>query len=127
MNVDPDGVYRAYLANGTVVDAVRLTGANIATFLSAVESVGQLSTAQMAEKRTAFANITGLGVPDAQLLDPPEDVKLKEGLEGVAASVGEAPPLIVGCKFNGYCTDDKTGCAKHGLCVCNGVSCTDSI
>lgn len=33
--VDPDGVYRTYIANGTVIDAARLTAAQIQTWIDA--------------------------------------------------------------------------------------------
>ena len=33
--VDPDGVYRAYLADGTIVDAARLTSEQVQTFVDA--------------------------------------------------------------------------------------------
>lgn len=50
--VDPDGVYRAYLVNGTVVDAKRLTRDQIDIWLNARAS--QLPTAQAEEEHALY-------------------------------------------------------------------------
>ena len=79
---DPDGVYRAYLADGTVVDAARLTPDQIQTWVDA--RAPHLSESDAAKERELYTGVDGLDVPEAQLLAPPEELLLKTQLESFA-------------------------------------------
>ncbi|KAK5692192.1 hypothetical protein LTR17_025483 [Elasticomyces elasticus] len=74
-----DGVYRLYLANGTVVDAARLTLAQIQTWVDVRAPF--LTEADANAERTIYASSDFEAVSDAQLLTPSEDLKPKSRLE----------------------------------------------
>ncbi|KAK5692280.1 hypothetical protein LTR17_025409 [Elasticomyces elasticus] len=78
-NLDPDGVYRLYLANGTVIDAARLTVAQIQTWVDVRAPF--LTEADAKAERTIYASSNSEAVSDAQLLTPTEDLKPKSQLE----------------------------------------------
>ena len=78
-HVDPDGVYRAYLADGTIVDAARLTSEQVQTFVNA--RAPHLSEEDAAKERQLYAGVDGQNVPDAQLLNPAEELKPTKYLE----------------------------------------------
>ncbi|KAK4888743.1 hypothetical protein LTR27_012390 [Elasticomyces elasticus] len=78
-NLDPDGVYRLYLADGKVVDAARLTAAQIQTWVDVRAPF--LSKADANAERTLYASSNSEAVSDAQLLTPSEDLKPKGQLE----------------------------------------------
>ena len=79
---DPDGVYRAYLADGTVVDAARLTPEQIQTWVDA--RAPHLPESDAAEERLLYTGVDGQNVPEAQLLAPPEELMPKTQLETFA-------------------------------------------
>lgn len=87
-SVDPDGVYRAYLADGTIVDAARLTSDQVQIFIDA--RAPHLSEADATKERQLYTGVDGQNVPDDQLLAPPEDVQPKEQLEKFAQSLKSA-------------------------------------
>lgn len=129
--VDPDGVYRTYIANGTVIDAARLTAAQIQTWIDA--RAPHLSEAEAAKERETLAGIDSQSVSDAQLLAPAEDHKPKALLESFAAEVGisarDEGPLVA--KRQGgfdcpsfYCVQNAAVCSVYPNCWCNGVLCT---
>lgn len=84
-SVDPDGVYRAYLWDGTVVDAARLTSDQVQIWIDA--RAPHLSEADATKERHLFTGIDGQNVPDDQLLAPSEDVQPKAQLEAFAQSL----------------------------------------
>ncbi len=129
--MDADGVYRSYQANGTVVDAARLSKAQINTWLALAE--GHLSDTQFAEKQALFDDVDGMTVPEDQLIEPPELVKPTDLLAAYAASQQishrDDGPLIdrrlaqVNCLATGlYCLGAPQRCKIPG-CVCNSVIC----
>ncbi|KAK8085562.1 hypothetical protein PG997_006833 [Apiospora hydei] len=85
-SVDPDGIYRSYHANGTVVDAARLTRAQLETYFAALE---RFAGAERTEaERPHFATVGDTdAVPEELLLNPPPEVlptaKLAAKLEQV--------------------------------------------
>lgn len=78
-HVDPDGVYRAYLADGTIVDAARLTSEQVQTFVDA--RAPHLSEEDAARERQLYVVVDGQDVPEAQLLNPAEELKPTKYLE----------------------------------------------
>ncbi|KAK3710911.1 hypothetical protein LTR37_009932 [Vermiconidia calcicola] len=107
LNADVDGVYRAYLDNGTVAAAARMDAVQIETWLSARANSGQLSEAQVANERASFAFANSSAVPDEQLLNPPESVKPAGNFEDTTpldlAPLGKRQ-LPVDCPISGrYC------------------------
>lgn len=78
-HVDPDGVYRAYLADGMIVDAARLTSEQVQTFVDA--RAPHLPEEDAARERQLYAGVDGQNVPDAQLLNPAEELKPTKYLE----------------------------------------------
>ncbi|KAK5674380.1 hypothetical protein LTS10_012964 [Elasticomyces elasticus] len=78
-NLDPDGVYHLYLADGTVVDAARLTLAQIQTWVDVRAPF--LTEADANAERTIYASSNSEAVSDVQLLTPSEDLKPKSQLE----------------------------------------------
>ena len=129
-NVDVDGVYRSYHSNGTVLDAARLTEDQINTYLSAINGV--LSETEFAEKQALFAGVSGLTVPEAQLLNPPEAVKPHDLLDQIAEEDEIvkrngggllAERQTINCPVTGlYCLGAPRNCNVRG-CVCNSVIC----
>lgn len=77
--VDQDGVYRAYLADGTIVDAARLTSEQVQTFVDA--RAPHLPEEDAARERQLYADVDGQNVPEAQLLNPAEELKPTKYLE----------------------------------------------
>lgn len=77
--VDPDGVYRAYLADGTIVDAARLTADEVQTFVDA--RAPSQSEEEAAKERQLYAGVDGQNVPEAQLFDPADELRPKALLE----------------------------------------------
>ncbi|KAI7778226.1 hypothetical protein LA080_002491 [Diaporthe eres] len=134
-NVDNDGIYRAYLANGTIVDAARLSKEQIQTYISAIE--GHVSQAEFDAKRAIFASVDSATVPQEQLLSPPEDVVPTEKISGMQRgsrrsdlppdmSPREEGPLvqrqILPCFATGqYCIQKPFSCPQ--FCVCNSIIC----
>lgn len=126
MNVDIDGVYRSYEATGTVLDAARLSKAQIGIWLAAIK---EHSVADFEEMQKLYANVDGLTVPESQLMSPPEDVKPTEKLAAFVASRAiskraesdlEERQLI--CAANLYCVYNAAVCRPIN-CICNGVIC----
>jgi hypothetical protein len=78
--VDPDGVYRAYLADGTIVDAARLTSEQVQTFVDARAPFQ--SEEEAAKERQLYTGVDGQNVPEAQLFDPADELRPKALLEG---------------------------------------------
>ncbi|KAK4917214.1 hypothetical protein LTR49_014835 [Elasticomyces elasticus] len=72
-------VYRLYLANGMVIDAARLTVAQIQTWVDVRAPF--LTEADAKAERTIYASSNSEAVSDAQLLTPTEDLKPKSQLE----------------------------------------------
>ncbi|KAK7732405.1 hypothetical protein SLS63_005083 [Diaporthe eres] len=134
-NVDNDGIYRAYLANGTIVDAARLSKEQIQTYIYAIE--GHVSQAEFDAKKAIFAGVDSATVPQEQLLSPPEDVVPTEKISGMQRgfrrsdlppdmSPREESPLverqILPCFATGqYCIQQPFSCPQ--FCVCNSVIC----
>lgn len=79
---DPDGVYRAYLADGTVVDAAHLTPDQIQTWVNA--RAPHLPESDAAKERLLYTGVDGQTIPEAQLLAPPEELMPKTQLETFA-------------------------------------------
>jgi hypothetical protein len=80
--VDPDGVYRAYLEDGTIVDAARLTSEQVQTFVDA--RAPSLSEEDANRERQVYTGVDGQDVPEDQLLDPAEELKPEALLEEFA-------------------------------------------
>jgi hypothetical protein len=77
--VDSDGVYRAYLADGTIVDAARLTSEQVQTFVDARAPFQ--SEEEAAKERQLYTGVDGQNVPEAQLFSPAEELRPKALLE----------------------------------------------
>jgi hypothetical protein len=77
--VDPDGVYRAYLADGTIVDAVRLTADEVQTFVDARAPF--MSEEEAAKERQLYTGVDGQNVPEALLFNPADELRPKALLE----------------------------------------------
>jgi len=125
-SVDPDGVYRAYLADGTVVDAARLTSDQIQTWIDA--RAPHLSESDAAKERQLYTGVDGQNVAETQLLGPAEELKPKTQLEAFAqdsTSTRDLGPLVekrqIGCPMI-YCIDNYGVCRTYG-CNCNSVFC----
>ncbi|KAI1179596.1 hypothetical protein F4777DRAFT_600390 [Nemania sp. FL0916] len=98
MNLDRDGVYRSYHADGRVLDAVRFSREQIDDFLAVLEGAvraGAYDAADMAADRAHFATVDSASVPEDQLLHPPTEVvptaqlqQMKEGVVHLAAEKG---------------------------------------
>jgi len=78
-SVDPDGVYRAYLGDGTIVDAARLTSEEVQTWIDARAPL--LSAEDAAKERELYTGVDGQSVPEAQLLAPAEELRPKKQLD----------------------------------------------
>jgi hypothetical protein len=125
-SADPDGVYRAYLADGTIIDAARLTSDQVQTWVDA--RAPHLSEGDAAKERQLYTGVDGQDVPEAQLLAPPQELLPKSQLEAFAkdsTSARDVGPLVgkrqLGCPSL-YCTTDYTICGMYG-CTCNSVIC----
>jgi hypothetical protein len=126
-SVDPDGVYRAYLADGTIVDAARLTSDQVQTWVDV--RAPHLSESDAAKERELYTGVDGQNVAEAQLLAPAEALQPKKQLEAFAArgstSARDVGPLVekrqLGCPSL-YCASDYTVCGLYG-CTCNSVIC----
>ena len=124
--MDPDGVYRAYLADGTIIDAARLTAEQVEIWLDA--RAPHLSGADVAKERQLYTGVDGQNVPDDQLLAPAEVLQPKAQLEAFAQdskSARDVGPLIE--KRQGFCPSFYCGsnygtCTIYG-CYCNSVIC----
>lgn len=140
MNPDYDGVYRAYLVDGTVIDAARLSNVQIETYLSVMEDSGELSEERVAAERAAFASTDNAAVPEIELLNPPESVKPLAKLAMVQEEINRSPidvgplerrqrgplPVIQPCPIPGfYCLATPQTCIRQNpnRCRCNGVYC----
>jgi len=123
---DPDGVYRAYLADGTVVDAARLTADQIQTWVDA--RAPHLSEDDATKERQLYTGVDGQNVPEAQLLAPPEELQPKAQLESFtkdAISARDVGPLLEKRQVNCptfYCMQNSGVCTVYG-CSCNGIIC----
>ena len=123
---DPDGVYRAYLADGTVIDAARLTAEQIQTWVDA--RAPHLSEDDAAKERQLYTGVDGQSVPEAQLLAPPEELQPKAQLESFtkdAISARDVGPLLEKRQVNCptfYCMQNSGVCTVYG-CSCNGIIC----
>ncbi|KAK7932157.1 hypothetical protein PG985_002869 [Apiospora marii] len=127
-SIDPDGIYRSYHVNGTVVDAARLTQAQLDTYLAALEQVSGAERAG-AERVHFNAVLAATAVPEERLLHPlPEVVptaKLAAKLDQVKAAAAKGDGLEkrqLGCQATLYCLDNPSSCVIHS-CWCNGVIC----
>ena len=122
-NVDTDGVFRAYLANGTVVDAARLAAEQVKLWVDF--RAPRLSAADAAKEATIYAGLDSLNVPEAQLLSPSESVKPLAMLAKLAgAAVSPASPLlakrqIINCP-SFYCDSNPQVCLNYG-CACISI------
>ncbi|KAK5704362.1 hypothetical protein LTR97_003380 [Elasticomyces elasticus] len=126
-NLDPDGVYRLYLANGTVVDAARVTLAQIQTWVDV--RAPYLSEADANAERVIYASSNPEAVPDAQLLTPSEDLKPKSQLERLMQteiSLASRSPLLEKREPNCplfYCVNTAYVCYNYKKCTCGGAIC----
>ncbi|KAM0704339.1 hypothetical protein Q7P35_008573 [Cladosporium inversicolor] len=125
-SLDPDGVYRAYLADGTIVDAARLTSDQIQTW---VDARAPLLTADDAAKESLlYAGVDGQNVPEAQLLAPAEELKPTTQLEAFAqdsTSTRDVSPLVEKRQLDCpalYCIYNQDVCNIYG-CFCNSIVC----
>lgn len=125
-SVDPDGVYRAYLADGTIVDAARLTVDQIQSWI--VARAPHLSEDEAAKERQLYTGVDGQNVAEAQLLAPSEELQPKAQLESFAresTSTRDLGPLVekrqIACPSI-YCLNNYNVCRVYG-CVCNSVIC----
>ncbi|KAK3675428.1 hypothetical protein LTR78_004511 [Recurvomyces mirabilis] len=89
MSIDTDGVYRAYLADGTVTDASRLSPQQIQIFLSACEPWE--STTEMQELRTIYTDVDSSRIPDEQLLNPSDSARPWDKIAAFADAVATTP------------------------------------
>lgn len=123
---DPDGVYRAYLGDGTIVDAARLTSDQVQTWIDA--RAPQLSKADAAEERELYTGVDGQNVPDDQLLAPAEELRPKKQLDlwaQDAISARDVGPLVEKRQTicpTFYCGSNSLVCRVYG-CRCNGSIC----
>ncbi|EGP88044.1 uncharacterized protein MYCGRDRAFT_92696 [Zymoseptoria tritici IPO323] len=83
--VDPDGIYRAYLADGSVVDAARLTPEQLQHWLDVRAPL--LSASDAENERTTYATANPQDVPEEQLLHPPDEIKPHAQIESMAEFV----------------------------------------
>ena len=119
--VDTDGALRAYLPNGTVVDAARLTTEQVQLWVDV--RAPRLSEADAAKERTTYAQ----NVPESQLLSPPESIKPLAELEKMARAVSSVTPanllpekrqIIVCPAF--YCDSNPQACYTF-VCACLAI------
>jgi hypothetical protein len=126
-SVDPDGVYRAYLADGAVVDAARLTPEQIQTWIDARAPL--LDTTAAEKERATYASANSQNVPDEQLLNPPDSVKPLAQLAKLAVTPNpmkafKRQVLPSGpCPIMSYCVDNFLVCPAEQNCFCNSVIC----
>lgn len=92
---DPDGVYRAYLADGTVIDAARLTPDQVQTWIDA--RAPRLSASDAAKERQLYTGVDDRNVPEAQLLAPPEELQPKSQLEAFAEDLKSVRDMSPAC------------------------------
>ncbi|KAK8098875.1 uncharacterized protein PG998_012116 [Apiospora kogelbergensis] len=136
-HVDRDGVYRSYHATeGRVVDAARLSRAQLDAYLAALEgavAAGQYDAAQLAADRVHFAAVDPAAVPDAQLLHPADDVVPAAKLASKVKQLREQDAAAAAGSTNGLASRQYDFCAVHNYCsgprecaypcYCNGVIC----
>lgn len=91
MNVDPDGVYRAYRVGGSVAGAVHLSADDIETYLRALADAGELDQVRMDAERAAFDDSDSSSVADVDLLGPAESVKPRGKLALLAETANITP------------------------------------
>jgi hypothetical protein len=130
-SVDRDGVYRSYHVDGHVLDAARLSRAQLNTYLDALEgavTAGEYDEVQLAADRVHFSTVNSAAVPEDQLLHPSIDVvptaKLAHGLQQLheyeSRNGGLARRQYEMCVVHNYCMGTG-GCGYP--CYCNGVIC----
>ena len=124
--VDSDGVYRGYLADGTIVDAARLTSDQVQTWIDARAPL--LSEVDAAKERQLYTGVDGQNVAEDQLLDPAEELRPKAQIEAFSqdsTSARDMGPLVekrqTSCPTL-YCSSRPTVCRVYG-CLCNSVLC----
>ncbi|KAK8053198.1 hypothetical protein PG996_012499 [Apiospora saccharicola] len=128
-SIDPDGIYRSYHVNGTVVDAARLTRAQIDTYLAAVEDFAGAERAG-AERVHFDAVLAAAAVPEEQLLHPPPEVvptdelaaKLEQVEKAAKGDGGAEKGELGACEVRLYCWSKQSKCTPH-KCWCNGSIC----
>jgi hypothetical protein len=123
-SADPDGVYRAYLANGTIIDAARLTSEQVQTWVNA--RAPYLSAEEAMKERELYTGVNGQDVAEAQLLAPAEALQPKKQLEAFArdsTSALDVGPLVdrrrASCPTI-VCLRSPNLCKA---CTCNGILC----
>jgi hypothetical protein len=67
-------VLRSWLADGTVMDATRLSEAQIEAYIAMRERTVPRSETE--RDRAVFTEVESAKVPESELLDPPENVRL---------------------------------------------------
>ena len=133
LNLDSDGVYRAYAVNGTVISAARLTADEITIYVDA--RAPALSATDAETERAIFSTVDSSAVPDDELLNPPAAVQPTELLASVKSYVSprEVGPLEEAakkrqvtyfCEYFGYCVGNPAACFVGIGCRCNGVFCS---
>lgn len=125
--MDPDGIYRAYLADGSVVDAARLTPEQLQHWLDVRAPL--LSASDAENERTTYATANPQDVPEEQLLHPPDEIKPHAQIESMAEFVISPNPnplqvtkRQVACPPM-YCVYRSGVCQIYG-CRCNSAVCT---
>lgn len=131
VNLDVDGVLRSWSSNGTVLDAAPLDPDQIETYINMREGVvnAQVTT----DEKATFANINGLDVPTAQLLNPPVDIYPVKEISNAEASrlahngvlpVAAANPLEARSCVPAYCYGQNYYCEVYTGChACYGYVC----
>jgi hypothetical protein len=124
-SVDPDGVYRAYLTDSTIVDAARLTSDQVQTWIHVWAPL--LSDVDTAKEREHYTGVDGQDVAEAQLLAPAEELQSKAQLEASAQqmSTRDRGQLVEKRQLDCpsfYCGSNYGLCASYG-CNCNSVIC----
>lgn len=118
-----DGVLRAYLVDGTVADAARLTAEQVQLWVDV--RTPRMSKADAEKERAKYAGLDSLDVPDAQLMSPPESVKPHARIaQMTAGDISPASPLlekkqIINCPAL-YCDSNPRVCLVYG-CACLAV------
>lgn len=133
MNVDADGIYRAYVVSGSVVvDAARLTAEQTETWLLARAGSGQLDEVQIAVERKEVLLADSAAVAEAELLHPPDAIKPKDKLALMVAAGNVTPRSALQARQDVptcaplFCVNDARRCRivyPPGRCVCNGSVC----
>lgn len=121
-SVDPDGVYRAYLADGTIVDAARLTADQVQTWVDARAPL--LTEDDAAKESQLYAGVDGQNVPEAQLLAPAAKTQLEASVQD-STSTRDVGPLVEKRQLDCpalYCIYDQYICNRYG-CACNSIFC----